>query len=281
MRLIMHGVKGESELNWRARLTALLEHDRFQQFIITVIVANAITLAMETSKSIMASHGSLLHVLDLIALTIFVIELVAKMIAYGPRFLRDPWNVFDLLVVGIALVPATGPFSVLRSLRVLRVLRLISIVPSMRRVVAALLKAVPGMASIGALLALVIFVAGVMATKLFGTIAPKYFDDLGTSLFSLFQVMTGEGWPDMAEVVMAQAPAAWIFFVIYILISSFAVLNLFIAVVVSAMEEQLREDMREEESVHAAAQARANAEILTELRALRAEVASLRESDRV
>lgn len=281
MRLIMHGVKGESELNWRARLTALLEHDRFQQFIITVIVANAITLAMETSKSIMASHGSLLHVLDLIALTIFVIELVAKMVAYGPRFLRDPWNVFDLLVVGIALVPATGPFSVLRSLRVLRVLRLISIVPSMRRVVAALLKAVPGMASIGALLALVIFVAGVMATKLFGTIAPKYFDDLGTSLFSLFQVMTGEGWPDMAEVVMAQAPAAWIFFVIYILISSFAVLNLFIAVVVSAMEEQLREDMREEESVHAAAQARANAEILTELRALRAEVASLRESDRV
>lgn len=281
MRLIMHGVKGESELNWRARLTALLEHDRFQQFIITVIVANAITLAMETSKSIMASHGSLLHVLDLIALTIFVIELVAKMIAYGPRFLRDPWNVFDLLVVGIALVPATGPFSVLRALRVLRVLRLISIVPSMRRVVAALLKAVPGMASIGALLALVIFVAGVMATKLFGTIAPKYFDDLGTSLFSLFQVMTGEGWPDMAEVVMAQAPAAWIFFVIYILISSFAVLNLFIAVVVSAMEEQLREDMREEESVHAAAQARANAEILTELRALRAEVASLRESDRV
>lgn len=268
-------------MTWRERLRLIVEDGRFQRFIIAVIVANAITLAMETSPSMVAGTGSLLHVLDTITLTIFVIELLAKFAAYGPSFLRDPWNIFDLIVVGIALVPATGPFAVLRALRVLRVLRLVSAVPSMRRVVAALLKAVPGMASIALLLGLVIFVASVMATKLFGEIAPKHFGDLGTSLFSLFQVMTGEAWPDMADAVMEQAPAAWIFFVIYILVSSFAVLNLFIAVVVSAMEEQLREDLREEESAHSAVQAKANEEILTELRALRSEVAALREPDTV
>lgn len=260
----------------RQRVREFVEHPRFQRFIIAVIIFNAITLALETSQRILANYGDLLHTLDYIALSIFVVELLAKFYAYGLRFFRDPWNVFDLVVVGIALVPATGPFAVLRALRVLRVLRLISVVPSMRKVVAGLLAAVPGMASIAALLALVIFVAGVMSTKLFGTISPDYFGDLGTSLFSLFQVMTGEAWPDIAADVMAQAPMAWIFFVIYILISSFAVLNLFIAVVVSAMEDQVRADFQEEENKHARLQAAQNEEILTELRELRAEVASLR-----
>lgn len=266
---------------WRERLRRIVDDDRFQQFIIAVIVANAITLAMDTSPSIVAGYGPILRWLDTIALTIFVIELVLKLIAHGPAFFRDPWNVFDLLVVGIALVPATGPFAVLRALRVLRVLRLVSAVPAMRKVVSGLLRAVPGMASIVALLGLIVFVSGVMATKLFSSIAPDYFGDLPTSLFSLFQVMTGEAWPDMADVVMEQAPMAWIFFVVYILISSFAVLNLFIAVVVSAMEDQLREDMRQEEAEHAASQADAHQEVLAELRALRAEVAALRETDTV
>lgn len=260
----------------RARVRGVVEHPYFTRFVIAVIVVNAITLALETSPSLVASHGGVLHLLDTIALTIFVAELGLKFAVYGPRFLRDPWNVFDLVIVGIALVPATGPFSVLRALRILRVLRLVSAVPSMRKVVVGLLSAVPGMASIAALLALIVFVSGVMATKLFGTISPEDFGDLGTSLFTLFQVMTGEAWPDIADRVMAQAPMAWIFFVVYILVSSFAVLNLFIAVVVSAMEEQLRDDLREEESQHAAAQTAANEAILAELRALRAEVTELR-----
>ncbi|MFF1608014.1 ion transporter [Amycolatopsis sp. NPDC058278] len=200
-----------------------------------------------------------------------------KFYAYRGSFFRDNWNVFDLLVVGIAVIPATGPFAVLRSLRVLRVLRLISVVPSMRKVVSGLLAAIPGMASIAALLALIIFVAGVMATKLFGTIDPGDFGDLGTSLFTLFQVMTGEAWPDIAKTIMEQAPMAWVFFVVYILVSSFAVLNLFIAVVVSGMEDELRQDIREEEAKQAETQAAANQEILDELRALRAELAELRQ----
>ncbi len=260
----------------RAQAVALVEHRGFQRFVITLIVFNAVTLGLETSARMMADYGTLLHVLDRATLGVFVLELLARFYGYGWKFFRDPWSVFDVLVIGVALVPAAGPLSVLRTLRVLRVLRLVSAVPSMRRVVSGLLAAVPGMASVASLLALVIFVAGVMATKLFGGIAPAYFGDLGTSLFTLFQIMTGEAWPDVARQVMAAAPLAWVFFVIYILVSSFAVLNLFIAVVVSGMEDSVTTDLAEAEQRNADAQARSDAQILEEVRALRAEIAALR-----
>jgi voltage-gated sodium channel len=264
----------------RDRVRALVEHKRFQQFIIWVIVVNAVTLGLETSKSVMAGFGGLLHGIDHVILGVFVVELALRLYAHGWRFFRDPWNVFDFLIVAISVIPTSGPFSVLRALRILRALRLISAVPAMRRVVTGLLAAVPGMASIGALLSLIIYVAAVMATKLFGDISPQYFGDLGTTLFTLFQTMTGEAWPDIAREVMAQAPLAWIFFVIYILISSFAVLNLFIAVIVSGMEKSVTDDLVEAEEQHAADQARSDALILEEIRALRREVAELRERER-
>ena len=260
----------------RAHARALVEQKGFQRLVIVLIVFNAITLGLETSARLMASYGDVLHVLDRATLAVFVAELLLRIYGYGWRFFTDPWSVFDLLVIGVALVPAAGPLSVLRALRILRALRLISAVPSMRRVVSGLLAAVPGMASVASLLALVIFVAGVMATKLFGAIAPVYFGDLGTTLFTLFQIMTGEAWPDIAREVMAAAPLAWIFFVIYILVSSFAVLNLFIAVVVSGMEDQVAGDLAEAEERNAEAQARSDALILEEVRALRREVAELR-----
>jgi len=267
-------------VNPRERVRALVENKRFQQFIIWVIVVNAVTLGLETSAPVMREFGGLLHAADRVMLAIFTVELALRLYAFGWRFFRDSWNVFDFVIVGISLIPATGPFSVLRALRVLRVLRLISAVPAMRRVVSGLLNAVPGMASIGALLGLVIYVAAVMATKLFGTISPEYFGDLGTTLFTLFQTMTGEAWPDIARDVMAAAPLAWIFFVIYILISSFAVLNLFIAVIVSGMEKTVTNDLVEAEEQHAADQARSDALILEEVRALRREVAELREQQK-
>ena len=261
-------------------MRALVEHKRFQQFIIWVIVLNAVTLGLETSPEVLREFGGLLHAADRVMLWIFTVELALRLYAYGRRFFRDPWNVFDFVIVGISLIPTSGPFSVLRALRILRALRLISAVPAMRRVVSGLLAAVPGMASIGALLGLIIYVAGVMATKLFGTISPEYFGDLGTTLFTLFQTMTGEAWPDIAREVMAAAPLAWIFFVIYILISSFAVLNLFIAVIVSGMEKTVRGDLIEAEEQHAADQAASDQLILAELRELRREVAELRSRER-
>ncbi|MCG5215564.1 ion transporter [Streptosporangium sp. KLBMP 9127] len=222
----------------RERVRSFLESRRFERVFVVIILINAITIGCETSSFIMENVGGVLHVVDRIVVTVFVLELAARLHAYRGAFFRDPWNWFDTVVVAVALVPASGPASVLRVLRILRALRLISSVSSMRKVVAALLAAIPGMASTIGLLALIMYVSAVLATELFGEIAPEHFGELPASLFTLFQVMTGEAWPEIAADVMAVAPWAWIFFVVYILIATFVVLNLFIAVVVNAMDDQ-------------------------------------------
>jgi voltage-gated sodium channel len=254
------------ELRERAR--SLVEGSRFDQAIIVLICANAISLGLETSPTIVAQIGGLLQAFDNAVLGVFVIELLLRVFVYRSRFLHDPWRVFDLIVVLIALMPSSGAFSVLRALRVLRVLRLVSLVPSMRGVVSALLKALPGMASIIGLMTLVLYVSAVMATKLFGAISPEFFGSLGASLFTLFQVMTVEGWPDIARGVMARSPYAWIFFVAYLLIATFMVLNLFIAVVVNAMQSRITEDLKDEGEVRTRA-------ILDEVHALRCAIETL------
>ena len=251
---------------------ALVEHHAFDRVIIGLIATNAIGLGLETSPAMAARFGGWLQTIDQVILGVFAAELLLRLAAYRSRFWRDPWRVFDLAVVGIALLPAGGAFSVLRALRVLRVLRLMSMVPSMRGVVAALLTALPGMASIIGLMALVLYVSAVMATKLFGGVAPEFFGSLGASLFTLFQIMTVEGWPDIARGVMAQVPFAWLFFVIYLLIATFMVLNLFIAVVVNAMQAQVTEDLKDEGEAHTRS-------ILEEVRMLRREVAELRSQE--
>jgi voltage-gated sodium channel len=248
----------------------------FQRVVIAVILVNAITVGLETSTALMAHAGTLPHVADRVALAAFLAELLLRGYAHGWRLFTDAWSVFDVLVVVVALVPAAGGLSVLRTLRVLRV---VSVVPSMRRVVSGLLAAAPGLASVAALLALVIFVAAVMATNLFGPAAPDAFGTLAGSLFTLFQTMTGEGWPDLAREVMAEAPLAWIFFVTYILVSGFAVLNLFIAVVVRGMEAQVTEDLAAKEAENAAAKAASDRHLLAEVRALRAQIAELRRNN--
>jgi voltage-gated sodium channel len=260
----------------RQRVRALVDAKPFQRVVIALIVLNAITLGIETSPAAVARWGGPLHLLDQAMLAAFTLELLLRLFAYRAAFFRDAWNVFDFVIVAIALVPQSGPFAVLRALRVLRVLRLISAVRSMRGVVGALLGALPGMGSIAALLALVLYVAAVMATKLFGAIAPEYFGSLWGSLFTLFQIMTMEGWADIARQVMVEAPLAWVFFLVFILVSTFTVLNLFIAVVVNAMQEQVAQEMREEEDAHAAAAHAERVEMLDEIRALRRELAEMR-----
>jgi voltage-gated sodium channel len=256
-------------------LQRLLEHPRFTQFIIAVIVINAMTLGMETSPELVERYGTLLHALDRIALAIFTIEIALKLVVYRLRFFRDPWNIFDFVIVAIALVPQSGAFSVLRALRILRVLRLISIVPSMRRVVTALLSALPGLTSIMLLLLLVLYVASVMGTKLFAATSPEFFGSMGKSAFTLFQVMTMEGWADIARDLMAVQPWAWVFFLGFILVSTFTVLNLFIAVVVNAMQEHVAEDLKAEADKDEAEAHAERAEMLAEIRALRAAIDKL------
>jgi voltage-gated sodium channel len=205
------------------------------------------------------------------------VEIALKLFAFRSRFFHQGWNWFDLIIVGIALVPASGPMAVLRALRVLRVLRLFSVVPQLRVVVEALVRAMPGMASVIVVMSLVFYVAAVAATKLFGAAFPDWFGSLGRSMYSLFQVMTLESWSmGIVRPVMETYPFAWIFFVPFIIITSFAVLNLFIALLVNSMNSQHDADMqKDQETLRAAAQASTES-ILNEIRALRAEVDKLR-----
>ncbi|MFF0246921.1 ion transporter [Streptosporangium sandarakinum] len=222
----------------RERVRRILETPRLQRVVIVVVVLNAVTIGCETSSLLVERIGGLLHVIDRVTLAVFTAELAARLYAYRGKFFRDPWNWFDTLVVAVSFAPASASTSVLRTLRIVRALRLVSAVPSMRKVIGALMAAAPGVLSIVGLIILLVYVSAVLATHLFRDIAPQHFAELPTSLFSLFQVMTGEGWPDIASEVMGQKPWAWVFFVGYIPLTTFVVLNLFIAVVVNAMDDQ-------------------------------------------
>ncbi len=230
-------------------LRRLVDHPLTEKVVIALIVVNAITLGLETSPSVMEAYGGLLVAVDRLLLTIFVAELAARMVVRGPRFFADPWNVFDFLVVAIALLPATGSLSVLRALRILRVLRLITVVPSLRAVVSALVGALPGMGSIMLLLMLIFYVFAVMGTKLFGETHEETFGSIGASMLSLFQVMTLDAWSDgLMRPMLEKYPHAWLFFIPFVLVSAFIVLNLFIGVVVSALEtERDAERVRKQE----------------------------------
>jgi len=254
------------------KLKSMIESRLFTGFIMTLIVLNAITLSLETSRSIMAEVGPALLVFDRLVLAVFVAELLAKMVVYRASFFRSGWNLFDLAVVAIALVPASGPLAVLRALRVLRVLRLISLLPQMRRVVEALVHSIPGMASIAMLMGVVFFVGSVIATKLFGAAHPVYFGTLGDSLFTLFAIMTLEGWADIAREVQATHPQAYLFFVPFIVISVFAVLNLFIAVLTNSMQEMQKVELQAEEQIAS----RHQQELMAEIERLRLEMRDLR-----
>ena len=242
-------------MDWRVRLYYWIESRMIQRIIIGVIIANAVLLGMETVPAINDPYGNLLYQLDRLCLTIFVVELTLAIVAMGPRgFFREPWRVFDFIVVGIALVPATGAFSILRSLRVLRVLRLASASPRMRVVVSALLAAIPGMSSIIALLLLIFYVAAVMSTKLFGADFPDWFGTINASMYTLFQIMTLESWSmGIVRPILEVFPYAWLFFVPFIMLATFTMLNLFIAVIVEAMQSQAhaaqKEQMREIEEL--------------------------------
>lgn len=260
-----------------AWLTTIVNDPRTERVIMALIVVNAVILGLETSKSAMASYGRPLEILDHIILAVFVVEIAARIIVHRFAFFRDPWSVFDFIVIGIALVPATGPFSVLRALRVLRVLRLMTGVPTLRRVVAGLLAALPGMSSIVFLIGLLYYVFAVMATQLFGEDFPHLFGNLGDSLFTLFTVMTLEGWTnDVAKPVMEKYPYAWVFFVTYIVVTTFMVLNLFIGVVVNAMQEEASKAEAAERAAEREMIQEEAAPILAEVKRLRAEVAELR-----
>lgn len=247
-------------------LRRVVESEKTERFILVLIIINAVTLGLETSKDLMASYGTLLHRVDEVLLGIFTLELAARIIVKRGAFFRDPWSIFDALVVGIALLPDTGSLSVLRALRVLRVLRLITAMPSLKRVVSGLIGAMPGMGSIALLMMLIYYVFAVMGAKLFGADAPEQFGTLGMSAYTLFQVMTFDDWSNgVVKPLMEKHPYAIVYFVIFILLSAFMMLNLFIGVVVTALDDEKADNSKQ--LLHDSGD---TAQILAELREIRA-----------
>lgn len=223
---------------WRRALARWVESKGVQSVVIWVIVFNAIILGLETDATMVERFGPWLIWLDRACLAVFCVELALKFAAYRLHFWRSGWNVFDFAVVAVALVPGAGPWAVLRSLRVLRVLRLLTGIPSLRRVVAAFLHSIPGLAGVVAVMSIFFYTAAVLATRLFGSSFDEWFGSIGRSLYSLFQIMTLESWSmGIVRPVMEVYPFAWLFFVPFIMIATFTILNLFIGIIVSTMQE--------------------------------------------
>ena len=255
-----------------------VESPRVQNCIMVLIVINAIVLGLETVPSVMQEYGVILLAIDSVILGVFVVEILLRLFAHRLAFFRDPWSLFDFVVVGIALIPASGPLAVLRALRILRVLRLLTLVPSMRRVVGALMASIPGLGSIGLVLLLIYYVFAVIATKLFGASFPQWFGTIGESLYSLFQIMTLESWSmGIVRPVMEVHPNAWLFFVIFILIATFTMLNLFIAIIVNAMHSFTEEENRETQAALDQARDHIETDLHREMASLRGEIAELKQ----
>ena len=260
-----------------AWLRELLASPRFTNFIIAVILINAVTLGLETWDAATRNFGAVLALVDAACLAVFTIEVLAKLFVWRLAFFRSGWNIFDFVIVAIALVPASGPLSVLRALRILRVLRLLSVVPEMRRVVNSLLLAMPGMSSIAGVMLLIYYVSAVLATNLFGATHPEWFGSIGASMYTLFQIMTLESWSmGVVRPVMEVQPWAWLFFVPFILVTTFAVVNLVVAVIVNSMQilndaSKADERLAEQEAVRAEKEA-----LSQEIAALRRDVADLK-----
>jgi voltage-gated sodium channel len=257
----------------RQRLKGFIEHNTVQQLLLALILINAVTLGLETIPGVMAVAGPAIYLLDKAILSIFVLEIALRLYVHRLAFFKDAWSLFDFIVVSIALLPASGPFSVLRALRVLRVLRVLTFVPSMRKIVGALMQSLNGMLSIAMVLGLIFYVSAVMVTKLFGADYPHWFGSLAGSFYTLFQIMTMDSWSSgIARPIMEQYPYAWAFFIPFILIATFTMLNLFIAVIVNAVQSMHDEEHKAELDEEKATQQ----QLLLQMQRLQQELVALR-----
>lgn len=218
----------------RSALQRFVESERFSNVVMIAVGLNALVLGVATYTELPEPVLRWCVMLDALFLTVFVVELILKLAAWRLRFFTNAWNLFDLGVVALSLV-AAGPFTVLRTLRILRTLRLVSAVPQMRRVVEALIRAIPGISAILGVMMVFFYVSAVLATGLLKDQYPELFGALGASAITLFQLTLFDGWNDVVRQVGETHPAAPFFFIVFTVISAFAVLNLFIAVMVDSL----------------------------------------------
>lgn len=230
------------------KLKNFVETKIFQNSILGVIIFNSALMGLSTSDAIMSSaFGPVIEILDWICLGIFVVELILKLIAYNKNFVKDGWNIFDFIIVVISLIPNLRFFSALRVLRILRVfkslralraLRMVSSFKKLRIIVTAIFDSVPSILWTGLLLLIDFYVFAVLGTTLFGKEFPEWFGNIGRSFYTLFQVMTLESWSmGISRPVMEVFSWAWVYFVPFVIISAFIVMNVVVGIVVNTISE--------------------------------------------
>jgi voltage-gated sodium channel len=222
----------------------------FRRVVVTLILINAIIVGLDTYPQIHTRYGQILHLADRIILYLFSLELVLRFLGSNPRlaFFRSGWNLFDLIIVGVSYLPSSEFFTVARLFRILRALRTVSVSPDLQKVVNALLRSLPALGHILVLLALLMYVYAAIGTSLFGQIAPRFFGSLHQSVLTLFSIITLEGWVTVMDEVVPHMPAAWIYFVTFILFGTFVALNFVVGVIVNnlqAVEIEQRDDIAE------------------------------------
>jgi voltage-gated sodium channel len=219
---------------------------RFQGAVVAVIAFNALIFGLETYDAVDERIGGVLRVANDVCLGLFVVELAIRIVAYGSRpqrFFTNGWNVFDFVVIGAAFVPGVREnATVLRLVRLLRVVRIISVLPDVRILLRGMVRSLPPIASMGALAVLLIYLYGMVGWLLFGAEDPEQWGDLGQAMLSLFVMLTLEEWPSYLRAGMEIHPWSWIYFVSYVLVAGFLLINVLIGIVINAMESARREE---------------------------------------
>jgi len=236
----------------------IVEGRGFEPFMIGLILFNAVLIGLETSHDVVEHYGQLLHLGNDIILWIFVLEAVLKITAVAPRlglYFGNGWNLFDFSIVVLSFLPSTEEFAlVARLVRILRVLRLVSAVPQLRLIVATLVRSIPSMGHVILLMSIIFYIYAVTGFHLFHEHDAEHWGTLGAALLTLFQMVTLEGWVDVMDTAMEALPWAWVYFVTFVLIGTFVMLNLFIAVVINNLDaskaaelDELRDPVTHEE----------------------------------
>ena len=224
----------------REKLKNFIENKYVTGFILGVIIYNSIALGLLTYPGIYKNYGIILGVSCFACVIIFTIEMFIKLYVYGRDFFKDGWNNFDFILVAMSWIPTSGPFSSFRAFRVLRALRTLRLVTHLQKlrvIVEAIIEAIPNVVWACTLLLLIFYIFSIMGVTMYSAQFPEYFGTIGTCMFTLFQLTTFEGWPDLARSVMHTHPLAWIYFISFILISSFVVINVIVGVIVNAISE--------------------------------------------
>lgn len=225
-----------------AKFKSFIEHPQVNYIILAVIILNSIILGMETSPTINSRFGSMLQLVDFSFTIFFIAEITIKIIAYGKDFFRSSWNLFDFFIIVFTALPFWGNISILRAFRILRALRIMSLVPKLQLVIRGFFDSLWGLLSVATVLILLLYVSAVLATILYGKSFPQFFGSFSQSLFSMFQITTLEGWPDIVRNIMKVDPYAWLFFIPFIIITTFSVFNLLIGIIVNSMQKVHEED---------------------------------------